>query len=61
MVIMKLKLVKGKATDEAATAKNGTPPDEDDNHGASLLKKLVETFPGRGEIVAVEASYFDSM
>ena len=59
--MLKLKLVKGKATDEAATAKNGTAPDEDDNHGASLLKQLVNTFSGRGEIVAVEASYFDSM
>ena len=39
MVMVKLKLVEGNDTDEAATAANGTAPAGDVNHGTKLLKE----------------------
>ena len=38
MVILKLKLVKGNTEDEASSTKNVTAPDDDENHGTTVLK-----------------------
>ena len=37
--MVKLKLVEGNDTDEAATAANGTAPDGDVNRGTKVLKE----------------------
>ena len=38
MVILKLKLVKGRNADEASAASNVTEPAEDDNYGTKIIK-----------------------
>ena len=38
MVVLNLKLVKGKAADEASTTENLNAPAEDDNYGTTVLK-----------------------
>ena len=38
MVVLKLKLVKGKYEYESAAAANVTSPAEDDNYGTTVLK-----------------------
>ena len=45
--MMKLKLVKGKTTYEAAAAVNGTAPDGDTNHGNKVLKEVSRAFYGK--------------
>ena len=56
--MMKLKLVKDKFVDEAATAANGNAPEEDENHGTMVLKELVQPWSGRGEKVVTVDSHF---
>ena len=44
---MKLKLVKGKTTYEAAAAVNGTAPDGDVNHGTKVIKEVSRSLYGK--------------
>ena len=55
---MKLKLVKDKSVDEAATAANGNAPAEDENHGTMVINELVEPWVVRGERLLAIDSYF---
>ena len=43
MVMINLKLVKGKAVDNASATENGTEISRGVNHGTKLLKDLVKT------------------
>ena len=52
--MVKLKLVEGNDTDEAATTENGTAPAGDVNHGTKVLKELLEPWAGKGWSASVQ-------
>ena len=49
-MVIKLKLVKGNTSDEAAADKNGTKPAWDVRHGTKVLKELGYPWLGKGYI-----------
>ena len=61
MVMMKLKLAKGKTADKEDDSANGTSPYGDVNHGIKVLKELVYTWSVKGDRMVASDSYFSSM
>ena len=60
-MMLKLKLVKGNTTYEAASTANETVPAGYVKHGTKSLKYLVASRAGKGDRVAAADYYYDSV
>ena len=59
--MMKLRLVKGKYSDDAASPENGTSPSDYDSYDTTVVKQLVSPWVVRGERVVAADYGFSSV